>query len=56
SDWSAPNMKFHEPTRSKGSLQTLEKNGRSVYLINEQKTSTWCRECKEHELELFKKV
>ncbi|CEG84103.1 hypothetical protein RMATCC62417_17951 [Rhizopus microsporus] len=55
-NWSAPNMKFHEPTRNKGLLRTLEKNGLSVYLINEYKTSIWCPECKEHQLEPFKKV
>ncbi|KAI8090603.1 hypothetical protein BDF21DRAFT_396049 [Thamnidium elegans] len=36
-DGSAPNTKFHEPTRNKGLIATLKKNGFTVYLVNEYK-------------------
>ena len=33
-DWSAPNVKYQEPTRSKGLIRMLKKNGFVVYLMN----------------------
>ncbi|KAG1137810.1 hypothetical protein G6F37_012511 [Rhizopus arrhizus] len=54
-DWSAPNVKYQEPTRSKGLIRMLKKNGFVVYLINEYKTSSHCPTC-ENELEKFKIV
>ena len=54
-DWSAPNVKYQEPTRSKGLSRMLKKNGVVVYLINEYKTSSHCPTC-ENELEKFKTV
>ncbi|KAG1274939.1 hypothetical protein G6F65_010181 [Rhizopus arrhizus] len=54
-DWSAPNVKYQEPTRSKGLIRMLKKNGFVVYLINEYKTSSHCPTC-ENELEKFKTV
>ncbi|KAG1137651.1 hypothetical protein G6F37_011068 [Rhizopus arrhizus] len=44
-DWSAPNVKYQEPTRSKGLIRMLKKNGFVVYLINEYKTSSHCPTC-----------
>ncbi|EIE85196.1 hypothetical protein RO3G_09906 [Rhizopus delemar RA 99-880] len=53
-DWSAPNVKYQESTRSKGLIRML-KNGFVVYLINEYKTSSHCPTC-ENGLEKFKTV
>ncbi|KAG1157186.1 hypothetical protein G6F37_006929 [Rhizopus arrhizus] len=39
-DWSAPNVKYQEPTRSKGLIRMLKKNGFVVYLINKYKISS----------------
>lgn len=36
-DWSAPNTKYQEPTRNKGLIRMLKKNGFTVYLINEKR-------------------
>ena len=55
-DWSAPNAKFQEPTRNKGPLRYLKKNGFSIYIINEYKTSTYCPACKYSEMESFKEI
>jgi hypothetical protein len=33
-DWSAPNVKYQEPTGSKGLIRMLKKNGFVVYLMN----------------------
>ncbi|CEG74416.1 hypothetical protein RMATCC62417_09640 [Rhizopus microsporus] len=54
-DWSVPNTKYHEPTRNKGLISMPKKNGFSVYLVNEYKTSSYCPTC-ESELETFKTV
>ncbi|KAG1392031.1 hypothetical protein G6F60_012263 [Rhizopus arrhizus] len=54
-DWSAPNVKYQEPTRSKGLIRMLKKNVFVAYLINEYKTSSHCPTC-ENELEKFKPV
>ncbi|KAG1162954.1 hypothetical protein G6F37_001678 [Rhizopus arrhizus] len=54
-DWSAPNVKYQEPTRNKGLIRMLKKNGFVVYLINEYKTSSHCPTC-ENDLEKFKTV
>lgn len=55
-DRSAPNTKFHEPTRNKGLLRFLKKAGFAVHHIDEYKTSTCCPFCLDGELEKFKKV
>ncbi|KAI8047796.1 hypothetical protein BDF21DRAFT_352065, partial [Thamnidium elegans] len=52
-DWSAPNTKFHKPTRNISLISMLKKNGFTVYLVNEYKTSSFCPRC-EHALETFK--
>ncbi|KAG1641913.1 hypothetical protein G6F44_005356 [Rhizopus delemar] len=44
-DWSAPNVKYQESTRSKVLIKMLKKNGFVVYLINEYKTSSHCPTC-----------
>ncbi|KAI8071955.1 hypothetical protein BDF21DRAFT_344343, partial [Thamnidium elegans] len=54
-DWSAPNTKFHEPTKNKGLIAMQKKNGFTVYLVNEYKTLSFCPRCK-HALEAFKTV
>ncbi|KAI8086847.1 uncharacterized protein B0P05DRAFT_578073 [Gilbertella persicaria] len=54
-NWSAPNTKFQEPTRSKGLIKMLKKAGFTVLLIDEFKTSSYCPTC-ESELETFKTV
>ncbi|GAA5817186.1 hypothetical protein MFLAVUS_010728 [Mucor flavus] len=54
-NWSAPNVKYQEPTRSKGLIATLKKNGFKLYLIDEYKTSSFCPEC-ESPLEKFKTI
>ncbi|KAI9274976.1 hypothetical protein EDC94DRAFT_666624 [Helicostylum pulchrum] len=46
---------FHEPTRNKGLIEMLKKNGFTMYLINEYKTSSICPNY-EHTLETFKTV
>ncbi|KAG1148851.1 hypothetical protein G6F37_008979 [Rhizopus arrhizus] len=48
-------LKFSKPTRNKGLIRMLKKNGFVVYLINEDKTSSHCPTC-ENELEKFKTV
>lgn len=52
---SAPNVKFQEPTRKRGLIRMLKKNGFPVFLIDEFKTSSFCPEC-EHALQKFKTV
>ncbi|KAG2210265.1 hypothetical protein INT47_003250 [Mucor saturninus] len=54
-NWSAPNTKFQEPTRNKGLIQMLKKNGLTVYLIDEFKTSSHCPDCGDV-LEQFKMI
>lgn len=39
-NWSAPNIKFQEPTRNKGFIETFKKDGYETYLIDEFKTSS----------------
>ncbi|KAG1151747.1 hypothetical protein G6F38_001044 [Rhizopus arrhizus] len=51
-DWSAPNVKYREPARSKGLIRMLKMNR---YLINKYKTSSHCP-TSENELEKFKTV
>ncbi|KAI9476172.1 MAG: hypothetical protein EXX96DRAFT_485390, partial [Benjaminiella poitrasii] len=53
--WVAPNTKFHEPTRNKGLIRILNKNGFTVHLINEYKTFSRCPHC-ENALEAFKRI
>jgi hypothetical protein len=52
-NWSAPHVRYQEPTRSKGLITMLKKNGFKVYLIDEFKTLSFCPEC-ESQLEKFK--
>ena len=52
-NWSAPMVKHQEPSRSKGLINMLKKNGFTVYLIDEFKTSSVCPKC-EGDLENFK--
>ncbi|KAL0092701.1 hypothetical protein J3Q64DRAFT_1672791 [Phycomyces blakesleeanus] len=54
-DWSAPNVKFQEPSRNKDILKYLEKSRFSIYMINEYKTSSCCSICPTGEMENFKK-
>ncbi|RCH96586.1 hypothetical protein CU097_008698 [Rhizopus azygosporus] len=54
-NWPAPNTKFHEPTRNKGLIRMLKKNGLTVHFIDELKTSSKCPNC-EDDLEIFKMV
>ncbi|KAG1396106.1 hypothetical protein G6F60_009829 [Rhizopus arrhizus] len=54
-NWSAPNAKYQEPTRSKGLIRMLKKNRFVIYLIDEYKTSPHYLTC-ENELEKFKTV
>ncbi|CEI98554.1 hypothetical protein RMCBS344292_12661 [Rhizopus microsporus] len=54
-NWSAPNTKFHEPTRNKGLIRMLKKNGLTVHFIDELKTSSKCPNY-EDDLEIFKMV
>ncbi|PHZ14271.1 uncharacterized protein RHIMIDRAFT_236254 [Rhizopus microsporus ATCC 52813] len=54
-DWSAPNTKYHEPTRNKDLISMLKKSGFSVYLIKEYKTSSYYPTC-ESGLKTFKTV
>ncbi|CEP10263.1 hypothetical protein [Parasitella parasitica] len=49
-DWSAPHSKNQEPTANKRLIKMLTKNGVSVYLISEYKTTSYCPAC-ESELE-----
>ncbi|KAI7904686.1 uncharacterized protein BX663DRAFT_541673 [Cokeromyces recurvatus] len=41
-NWSASNTKYHEPTRNKGLIRMLKKNGFQVFKIDEYKTSSCC--------------
>ncbi|KAG0765571.1 hypothetical protein G6F24_004317 [Rhizopus arrhizus] len=54
-NWSAPNVKYREPTRNKGLIRMLKMNRFVVYLINKYKTSSHCP-TSENELEKFKNV
>ncbi|KAI8384716.1 uncharacterized protein BYT42DRAFT_271939 [Radiomyces spectabilis] len=44
-NWSAPNVKFHEPIRGVGMRRMLKKQGFEVYLLDEFKTSSCCPDC-----------
>ncbi|KAI7904973.1 uncharacterized protein BX663DRAFT_484320 [Cokeromyces recurvatus] len=54
-NWSAPNIKYQEPTRNKGLISMLKKNDFEVYLIDEFRTSSFCPDC-ESSLENFKEI
>ncbi|KAI8079711.1 uncharacterized protein B0P05DRAFT_596778 [Gilbertella persicaria] len=45
-NWSAGNVKFHEPIRGVGMRRMLQKEGFLVHLIDEFKTSSICPVCK----------
>jgi hypothetical protein len=53
-DWMASYVKFHKPIRGKGMRRMLRKEGFTVLLINEYKTSSLCPECEISELETLK--
>lgn len=55
-DWSAANVKYHEPIRGKGLKRMLQKEGFQVLLLDEYKTSSLCPECKFSPLEKFKNI
>ncbi|KAG2232846.1 hypothetical protein INT48_006298 [Thamnidium elegans] len=52
-NWSAANTKCHKPTRNKNLIHMLKKNGHTVHLIDEFKTSSKYPKC-EDDLENFK--
>ncbi|KAI8086987.1 uncharacterized protein B0P05DRAFT_578154 [Gilbertella persicaria] len=54
-NWSAGNVKFHEPIRGVGMRRMLQKEGFLVHLIDEFRTSSICPVCK-GDLETFKEV
>ncbi|KAG2192045.1 hypothetical protein INT47_006692 [Mucor saturninus] len=54
-NWSAPNVKYQEPTRNKGLIDMLKKNGFKLYLIEEYKMSSFSPAC-ESPLEKFKTI
>lgn len=54
-NWSAPHVKFQEPTKNKGFIKLLKKNGFEVYLMDEFRTSSHCPNC-ESTLKNFKTV
>ncbi|GAA5796416.1 hypothetical protein HPULCUR_001788 [Helicostylum pulchrum] len=56
-NWTAANMKHHEPTKGVGIRNMLRKEGFKVYLLDEFKTSSLCPSCKDGTtLEKFKEV
>ncbi|PHZ07175.1 uncharacterized protein RHIMIDRAFT_307163 [Rhizopus microsporus ATCC 52813] len=54
-NWSAGNVKFHEPIRDVGMRRMLAKQGFKIYLLDECKTSSLCPTCLSGELESSKK-
>ncbi|KAI8056503.1 uncharacterized protein B0P05DRAFT_581631 [Gilbertella persicaria] len=54
-NWSAGNVKFHEPIRGVGMRRMLQKEGFLVHLIDEFKTFSICSVCK-GDVETFKEV
>lgn len=55
-DWTASNIKPHDPIRGKGMRRMLRKQGFSVHLIDEYKTSSFCPKCKDGKLKKFIKI
>ncbi|KAI9259255.1 hypothetical protein EDC94DRAFT_160502 [Helicostylum pulchrum] len=56
-NWTAANVKYHEPTKGVGIRNMLRKEGFKVYLLDEFKTSSLCPSCKDGTtLEKFKEV
>ncbi|CAO3674959.1 unnamed protein product [Rhizopus stolonifer] len=55
-NWSAGNVKYHEPIRGVGMRIMLAKEGFQLYLFDEFRTSSLCPSCQNGELETFKKV
>jgi hypothetical protein len=55
-NWSAGMKKYYEPIRGVGMRRMLKKEGLTVYLLAEYKTSSFCPSCKAGKLEKFKKV
>ncbi|KAG1620233.1 hypothetical protein G6F46_002553 [Rhizopus delemar] len=55
-NWSAGNVKYHEPIRGVGMRRMLAKEGFQVYLFDEFRTSSVCPSCHNGGLETFKKV
>ncbi|KAG1161797.1 hypothetical protein G6F37_002742 [Rhizopus arrhizus] len=56
SNWTAGNVKYHEPIRSVGMRRMLGKEGFRMYLLDKFRTSSLCPSCQNRELEKFKKV
>ena len=54
-NWSAGNIKYHEPIRGVGIRKMFKKEGFKVYLLDEYKKSSVCPSCK-GQLEKFKEV
>ncbi|PHZ13047.1 uncharacterized protein RHIMIDRAFT_306090 [Rhizopus microsporus ATCC 52813] len=55
-NWSAGNVKFHEPIRGVGMRRMLAQQGSKMCLLDECKASSLCPSCLRGELEKFKKV
>ncbi|KAI9245273.1 hypothetical protein EDC94DRAFT_643458 [Helicostylum pulchrum] len=56
-NWTATDVKYHEPTKGVGIRNMLRKEGSKVYLLYEFKTSSLCSSCKDGTtLEKFKEV
>ncbi|ORE05960.1 hypothetical protein BCV72DRAFT_242418 [Rhizopus microsporus var. microsporus] len=55
-NWSAGNVKFHEPIRDAGIRRMLAKQGFKLYLLDKFKTSSLCPTCLNGELEKLKNV
>ncbi|KAL4216221.1 hypothetical protein AB4K20DRAFT_1877894 [Rhizopus microsporus] len=55
-DWSAANVKYHEPIKGKDLKRMLQKGGFQVLLLNEYIASSLCPECKSSPLEKFKNI
>ncbi|GAA5800581.1 hypothetical protein HPULCUR_006017 [Helicostylum pulchrum] len=55
-NWTATNVKYHEPTKGVG-IRNMLRKGFKVYLLDEFKTSSLCSSCKDGtNLEKFKEV
>ncbi|GAA5803261.1 hypothetical protein HPULCUR_008739, partial [Helicostylum pulchrum] len=56
-NWTAANVKYHEPTKGVGIRNMLRKEGFKVYFLDEFKTSSLCPSCKDGTtLDKFKEV
>ncbi|KAG1462566.1 hypothetical protein G6F55_002892 [Rhizopus delemar] len=55
-NWSAGNVKYHEPIRGGEMRRMLVNEGFQVYLLDQLRASSLCPSCQNGELETFKKV